>query len=347
MQRLLAGFPSPAEAAKNAQTLVIAGFMTGDSRIPRAFRWWDRLATPLLALGLLAAGCGTEPEPRPVAATSDIPSAPEATGTRFMVATADPAASEAAMAMLRKGGSAVDAAIAAHAVLGLVEPQSSGIGGGGCLLHWDGVTHKLMALDGRETAPKNARGDLFLDKDGKPLDFMEAALSGRSVGVPGVLRVLELAHRRQGRLSWADLFQPAIDLAEKGFVVSHQLASTLAGDDDLARDPQARAYFFDATGKPWPAGTILRNPAYAQTLRAVAEGGADAFYRGPVADAILARVNDDGVERMSARDLLDYRARERVVLCEPYRTLNVCSEGPPTSGGIALLQILGILQNFE
>jgi gamma-glutamyltranspeptidase/glutathione hydrolase len=347
MQRLLARFPSLPEAAKNAQGLVIAGFMTEDSRIPRVFRWWNRPATALLAFGLLAAGCGIEPAPQRVAIASDIPSAPEATGTRFMVATADPAASKAAMAMLRKGGSAVDAAIAAQAVLGLAEPQSSGLGGGGFLLHWDGVTHKLMALDGRETAPKSARGDLFLDKDGKPLDFMEAALSGRSVGVPGVLRVLELAHRRQGRLPWADLFEPAIDLAEKGFVVSHQLASSLAADSDLIRDPQARAYFFDESGKPWPAGTILRNPAYAQTLRAVAEGGADAFYRGPIAEAILARANDDGVERMSARDLLDYRARERTVLCEPYRALKVCSEGPPTSGGIALLQILGILQNFD
>src|SRR5262249_8849459 len=144
-----------------------------------------------------------------------------------------------------------------------------------------------------------------------------------------------------------DLFQPAIELAEQGFVVSHQLASSLAADTDLMRDPQARAYFFDTAGNPWPAGTVLRNPAYAQTLRAVADGGADAFYRGPIAEAIMARVNDDGVERMSAKDLLEYRARERAVLCEPYRALNVCSEGPPTSGGIALLQILGILQNFN
>jgi gamma-glutamyltranspeptidase/glutathione hydrolase len=321
--------------------------MTENSHISRALCWWERLATALAAVGLLAAGCSWEPEPRPVATASDIPTAPEATGTRFMVATADPAASEAAMAMLRRGGSAVDAAVAAQAVLGLVEPQSSGLGGGGFLLHWDGVTHKLTALDGRETAPKSARGDLFLDKDGKPLDFRMAALSGRSVGVPGVLRVLELAHRRQGRLPWADLFQPAIDLAEKGFVVSDQLASSLADDHDLVRDPAARAYFFDDAGNPWPAGTILRNPAYAETLRAVAEGGADAFYRGPIAEAILAKVNEDGVERMSPKDLLEYRARERAVLCEPYRALTVCSEGPPTSGGIALLQILGILRNFD
>ena len=264
-----------------------------------------------------------------------------------MVATAAPAASEAALAMLRKGGSAVDAAVAAQAVLGLVEPQSSGIGGGAFLLHWDGVTHKLTALDGRETAPKSARIDLFLDKDGKPLDFMDAALSGRSVGVPGALRVLELAHRREGRLPWADLFQPAINLAENGFAVPPQLAAAIAEEQDLKRDPEARAYFFDADGNPRPAGAILRNPAYAETLRAVAERGADAFYGGPIAQAILDKVNEGGAAHMAAMDLLDYRARERDVLCRPYRALEVCSEGPPTSGGIALLQILGILQNFD
>ena len=264
-----------------------------------------------------------------------------------MVATADPAASEAALAILREGGSAVDAAIAAQAVLGLVEPQSSGIGGGAFLLHWDGVTRKLSALDGRETAPKNARPDLFLDEDGKPVDFLDAALSGRSVGVPGVLRMLELAHRREGRLPWADLFQPAIELAENGFAVPPQLANAIAEDPRLKDDPEARAYFFDAAGNPRAAGAILRNPAYAETLRAIAARGADAFYGGPIAQAILAEVNDDGIQHMSAMDLLDYRARERDALCRPYRAYAVCSMGPPTSGGIALLQILGILQNFD
>lgn len=305
------------------------------------------MATVLLVLGLLAVGCSSRSDTRSIATDSGSPAAPEATGSHFMVATADPAASQAALAMLRKGGSAVDAAVAAQAVLGLVEPQSSGIGGGAFLLHWDGVTHKLTALEGRETAPKAARGDLFLDKDGRPLGFFAAALSGRSVGVPGVLRVLELAHRRQGRLPWDELFQPAIDLAENGFAVPPRLAVSLAGDQYLKDDPAARAYFFDADGNPWPAGTILRNPAYAETLRAIAERGADAFYGGPIAQAILARVNEDGTTHMAASDLLDYRARERDVLCEPYRALKVCSMGPPTSGGIALLQILGILQNFD
>jgi gamma-glutamyltranspeptidase/glutathione hydrolase len=321
-------------------------------RIPP--NWRSGLAG--LLLGLSAAGCALAlPEPPPTPHPSEppataarvVPAAPEATGDHFMVATADPAASEAAIAILRKGGSAADAAVAAQAVLGLVEPQSSGLGGGAFLLHWDGVTRKLIALDGRETAPRSARADLFLDADGKPLDFMTAAISGRSVGVPGAVRVLELAHRREGRLPWADLFQPAIDLAERGFKVPPALAAALAGDENLKRDPEARAYFYDPAGKPWPAGTTLRNPAYAETLRTIAQGGADAFYRGPIAQAILAEVNSDGVERMSPQDLLDYRARERPALCRPYRAYDVCSMGPPTSGGIALLQILGILQNFE
>ena len=321
--------------------------MTDEIRIPRPARGWERLTTALLVLGLLAAGCSAPSKPQPIATGSGIPTAPEATGSHFMVATADPAASEVALSILRKGGSAVDAAVAAQAVLGLVEPQSSGIGGGAFLLHWDGVTHKLTALDGRETAPKNARADLFLDKDGKPLEFMDAALSGKSVGVPGVLRVLELAHRREGRLPWADLFRPAIDLAENGFAVPPRLAASLAKDQRLKDDPEARAYFYDAAGNPWPAGAILRNPAYAETLRVVAERGADAFYGGPIAQAILARVNEGGTPHMAAMDLLEYRARERDVLCEPYRALEVCSMGPPTSGGIALLQILGILRNFD
>ncbi|HET6157873.1 MAG TPA: gamma-glutamyltransferase [Dongiaceae bacterium] len=309
--------------------------------------WTQRhLTAALLTVGLL--GCSApDPQPAEESQAPAVPTAPEATGTRFMVATANPAASKAALAMLQKGGSAVDAAVAAQAVLGLVEPQSSGIGGGAFLLHWDGVTHKLTALDGREVAPKNAHPDLFLDKDGKPLDFMDAVLSGRSVGVPGALRVLELAHRREGRLPWADLLQPAIDLAEQGFAMPKQLAAAIAGDANLKRDPEVRAYFYDAAGNPKPAGTVLRNPAYAKTLHAIAQRGADAFYGGPIAQAILAKVNEDGTAHMTAMDLVDYRARERDVLCAPYRVYRVCSMGPPTSGGIALLQILGILQNFD
>jgi gamma-glutamyltranspeptidase/glutathione hydrolase len=317
--------------------------MTDNLRVPRMSPASLALGGALILAGLLAGCSGAEPVP----ILTDSPGAAEAVGSHFMVATADPAASEAALAILRKGGSAVDAAIAAQAVLGLVEPQSSGIGGGAFLLHWDGVTRTLSALDGRETAPKNARPDLFLDDDGKPIDFLDAALSGRSVGVPGVLRMLELAHRRQGRLPWADLFQPAIELAENGFSIPPQLAKAITENPRLRDDPEARTYFFDSAGYPRAAGAVLRNPAYAETLRAVAHGGADAFYGGPMAQAILAEVNADGIQHLSAMDLLDYRARDRDTLCRTYRAYAVCSMGPPTSGGIALLQILGILQNFD
>jgi gamma-glutamyltranspeptidase/glutathione hydrolase len=298
-----------------------------------------------LVLLMLAACTGTPPEaPAEMATPTGMR---EATGTRYMVVTANPDASAAALDILRRGGSAIDATIAAQAVLTLVEPQSSGIGGGAFLLHWDGVGEKLTAWDGREAAPKSAHGDLFLDADGKPLDFEVAALGGRPVGVPGVLRMLEIAHRHEGRLPWADLFQPAIDLAEQGFTVMPRLAEAIAEDADLKHDPDAAAYYFDASGAPVKAGTALRNPALAETFRVIAAGGADAFYGGHIAQAIVTQVNAEGIERMTAADLLNYRARERRVLCAPYRAYKVCGMGPPTSGGIALLQILGILGHFD
>lgn len=302
-----------------------------------------RVSALLTAIAFALAGCAGDPQPPAPARTA----ATEAEGKRFMVVTANPDASAVALDILRKGGSAVDAAIAAQAVLTLVEPQSSGIGGGAFLLHWDAVGEKLTAWDGRETAPRSARGDLFLDEHGKPLDFAVAALGGRPVGVPGVLRMLEVAHRREGRLPWADLFQPAIDLAEAGFTVAPRLAEAIAEADDLKHDPDAAAYYFNAGGKPVAAGATLRNPALAGAMRLIAEGGADAFYGGAIAQAIVAEVNQDGAARMSVADLLDYRARERQALCAPYRAYEVCGFGPPTSGGIALLQILGILRNFD
>jgi len=260
--------------------------------IRRPYGWFVPGAA-LLSLALLAAGCSTpEPDPTPLATGRAVQSAPEATGTRYMVATANPDASEAALAILRRGGSAVDAAVAAQAVLGLVEPQSSGIGGGAFLLHWNGTTHKLSALDGRETAPMSAEPRLFLDETGKPLDFRPAALGARSVGVPGVLRMLELAHREHGKLPWAQLFAPAIRLAEAGFPVSPRLAESIAADDHLAKMPETARYFFDANGKPLAAGTPLRNPELAAALRAIAQGGADAFYSGKIAQDIVAAVNN-------------------------------------------------------
>lgn len=265
-----------------------------------------------------------------------------------MIAAANPHAAEAGLAMLRRGGSAVDAAIAAQAVLGLVEPQSSGIGGGAFLLHYDAKSHAVESYDGRETAPAAATPELFLDASGKPLGFLQAVVGGRSVGVPGVLRMLELAHKAHGKLPWADLFQPAIDLAEHGFVISPRLHYLIATDTALAGTAAAKAYFFTAASEPKPAGGLLRNPDYADTLRRIAKAGAGAFYGGAIAADIVAAVraaaNPGG---LTLADLAAYRAKERGSLCRPYRRWQVCGMPPPSSGGIAELQILGLLEHFD
>ncbi len=270
---------------------------------------------------------------------------------RMMIATADGRASEAGLAMLERGGSAVDAAIAAQAVLGLVEPQSSGLGGGAFLLHHDTATGRLTTLDGREAAPAAAGPDLFLGPDGKPLAFRAAQVGGRSVGVPGTPRLLAEAHRRFGRLPWAELFEPAIRLAEEGFLVSPRLARAiaLAAPDGLARQPAARGPFLDAEGRPPTAGARLVNPAYAATLRALASGGAEAFYTGPIAADIVAAVREGlgNPGAMTLDDLARYRVVERPPVCIAYHGREVCGMGPPSSGGLAVAQILGLLEPFE
>lgn len=263
---------------------------------------------------------------------------------RQMVAAAHPLAAAAGLEMLRAGGSAVDAAVAVQAVLTLVEPAASGIGGGALALHWDAARHRLSAWDGRETAPAAADPELFL-RNGQPLPFYEAVVGGRAVGVPGTLRMLEALHRRHGRLPWARLFAPAIALAEAGFPVSARLAREIgANRDKLARDPAAAAYFLPG-GEPLAPGARLRNPALAATLRAVAGHGADALHQGPVAAAILAAVRGHPTNPglMSAEDLAGYQARERAALCTPYRAYVVCGFPPPSSGGVAVGQFLGIL----
>lgn len=270
---------------------------------------------------------------------------------RMMIATADPRASAAGLAVLERGGSAVDAAVAAQAVLGLVEPQSSGLGGGAFLLHHEAASGRLTTLDGRETAPAAAGPNLFLGPDGKPLGFWAAVVGGRSVGVPGTPRLLEEAHRRHGRLPWGELLAPAIRLAEEGFAVSPRLAQAIAQavPRGLDRQPAARAYFLDPDGRPWPPGTVLRNPAYAATLRALAESGARAFYEGPIAADIVAAVRDGlgNPGAMTLADLADYRVVERPPVCVPYRGLEVCGMGPPSSGGVAVAQILKLVEPFE
>ena len=263
----------------------------------------------------------------------------------FMVSAAHPVAVEAGYEILKRGGSALDAAIAVQMALGLAEPQASGIGGGAFVLYWDEKARALHSYDGRESAPAAARPNRFLKPDGAPMALRDAIPGGRSVGAPGALRVLELAHRKHGRLPWRSLFEPAIAAAEGGFAVSPRLFGWLERVQDFSADPAARALFYDADGRPKPAGSVVVNAEYAATLRAIAKGGADAFYRGPIAADIVRAVRAHPTAGdLSEEDLAAYQAFQRDPVCGPYRRLRVCSMGPPSSGGVALLQILGLLE---
>jgi len=268
---------------------------------------------------------------------------------RHMVAAGHPLAAEAGLAVLRDGGTALDAAIAVQMVLTLVEPQSSGIGGGALLLHFDRATGRIAAWDGRETAPTAAGPDLLL-RDGRPIPFLQAMASGRAVGIPGTVAMLEAAHRAHGRLPWPRLIAPAIRLAEDGFPISERLARDIAGDMLLLRrDAGAAAYFFTEAGLPLPFGHILRNPALAATLRAIAEQGAAALARGPIADDIVAAVTRHPTlpGAMTTADLAAYAPRLREAICAPYRRYRVCGFPPPSSGGVAVAQILGLLAHAD
>ncbi|AMP69220.1 gamma-glutamyltransferase family protein [Ralstonia solanacearum] len=265
---------------------------------------------------------------------------------KHMAAAANPLATEAGRRILRQGGSAIDAAVAMQAVLTLVEPQASGIGGGAFLLYWDGK--RVRAYDGRETAPAGVDANLFLRPDGTPMGFSEARIGGRSVGAPGVLRVLELAHRQHGKLPWARLFQPAIELAEQGFPISPRLFTQIAADPFVAGAPELAALYLTPDGKPKPVGTIVKNPQLAQTLREIARHGPGAFYTGPIAADIVKRVNGAGNPgALSLADLRGYRAKARDPLCTDYKRWKVCGMPPPSSGGIAIAQMLGTLQALE
>ena len=265
---------------------------------------------------------------------------------RHMIAAANPLAAEAGLEVLRAGGGALDAAIAAQMVLNLVEPQSSGIGGGGFMLYYDAASGRVFAYDGRETAPAAATPELFLGPDGKPLEFWDAVIGGRSVGAPGLLAMLELAHQSHGRLGWARLFARAIELAERGFAVSPRLNELIATARGLDAFPAARAYFLTAEGAPRPAGARLANPALAETLRIIAAEGAAPFYQGAIAADIVAAARGAG-GLLARGDLAGYRARVREPVCRPYRAWRVCGFGPPSSGGVTTLEILGILESFD
>ena len=268
---------------------------------------------------------------------------------QFAVASANPLSTDAGYQVLKAGGSALDAAIAVQLVLGLVEPQSSGIGGGAFLLHSSG--RDVTAWDGRETAPAAADEKLFLGADGKPMAFHDGVVGGRSVGVPGTVRMLEQAHKVHGRLPWAELFQPAILLAEQGFQVSPRLNTLLKNEQHLKKDPVAAAFFYDAAGNPWPVGHVLKNPEYAAVLKGIAARGASALLEGPVAQAIVDKVTKHPTNpgQMTLADLAGYQPKRRAPLCFDYpvapaaRTYEICGFPPPSSGAIAIGQILGIL----
>ena len=268
---------------------------------------------------------------------------------RHMVAAGHPLAVEAGLGVLRDGGSALDAAVAVQAVLTLVEPQSSGIGGGAFIMFRRAADGGIEAWDGRETAPAAATPALFL-RDGRPMPFLEAMASGRSVGVPGALPVLEAAHRAHGKLPWARLMEPAIRLAEEGFPVSARLNREIAADTLLLRrDPASAAYFFTPDGLALPVGHRLRNPALAETLRAVARDGAAALQSGPIAEDIIAAIRNHPTNPgvMALEDLARYQPRQRSAICTPYRSFRVCGFPPPSSGGVAVAQILGLLEHFD
>lgn len=318
---------------------------------------------PVLLLGLLLAGAPAGAKsPAPAIG---VPAQPEAasgwqdklgwSSRKFAVAAAHPLAVEAGYQMLKAGGSAVDAAIAVQMVLTLVEPQSSGIGGGAFMLHHDGQITE--AYDGRETAPSDADEDLFLDAQRQPLSLQAAAVGGRAVGTPGVLHMLALAHRQHGRLPWRQLFEPAITLAEAGFPVGPRLHALLSDAAALRQDPDAAAYFFDSRGQPWPVGHRLKNPELAAVLRRISEEGAEALYQGEIATAIVRKVREHpgNPGRLTLADLAEYEATVRPPLCFVYsarplspakarqRDVRICGMPPPSSGTLALGQILGLL----
>ncbi len=308
-----------------------------------------RTVTALLLTLLL--GCAQSPSTLTVSADAVEPEAASGwtprqgwAGARHMVAAANPLATEAGLVVLRAGGSAVDAAIAVQMVLTLVEPQSSGIGGGALMLTLDGG--RVRAYDGRETAPAGAHEGLFLDAQGKAVPLSQAVYGGRAVATPGAVRMLELAHAQHGRLPWARLLEPAIALAEQGFAMGPRLHRLLEIDPLLRRDAQARALYYQADGTPWPVGHRLRNPALAQVLRQLAREGSKALHEGPVARSVAQAVQSHAVPgRLSEDDLRGYSALEREAICTRWlEHLRVCGFPPPSSGHLTMMQILGMLE---
>ena len=269
---------------------------------------------------------------------------------QYMVAAANPLAVEAGYRVLKNGGNAADALIAVQTVLGLVEPQSSGLGGGAFLVYFDARNKVLTTFDGRETAPLAAKPELFQDSQGKPLTFYDAVVGGRSVGTPGTLKLLATVHEKYGSKAWSELFQPAQQLANNGFTVSQRLASAIEEDKErLSRYPDSKAYFFGKNGEPLAEGSLLKNKAYAETLSVIAKHGEKAFYQGQIAQDIVNKVTGvtDNPGVLALEDLSTYKIIERKPVCAPYRQYSVCGMGPPSSGALTVGQILGIVSHFD
>jgi len=302
-----------------------------------------RAARFLLGLAICTCAAPAAAQAEQPEAASGFAPRPSVTSKGFMAVTANVYATDAAAEILQLGGNALDAAIAAQWVLNLVEPQSSGIGGGGFLLHWDATQRLVSAWDGREIAPRSASADFSRRLDGSLAKFHEVLATGRAVGVPGLVAMLEAAHGRHGKLKWERLFRPAIRLAENGFAISPRLHLLLRDDPLLRRDAEARALYYQKNGEARLVGEILRNPEFAATLRGIATAGAGALHEGAAADRIATTVGQHGGV-LTAKDMSDYRPRQRDAVCGPYRQWRICGMPPPSSGGIGVLQLLGLLE---
>ena len=320
------------------------------SRFQRLRCFMAFVLAAFLVPGLAAAQDQADTTAPEVSVPLEVTATAPVTAPNWMVAAANPLAAEAGAEMLRQGGNAIDAMIATQLVLGLVEPQSSGLGGGAFLVYFDAEAGKVTTIDGRETAPMAATPTLFQTDDGERMGFFDAVIGGRSVGVPGTPMLLADTHEKWGELDWATLFEPAIKLADEGFAVSPRLAGLIANEGErLKSDPVAAAYFFDDNGAPLGIGATLKNPDYARTLRILADSGVREFYRGGIAEKIVEKVQgyeaNPGVMELS--DLATYRTREREPVCVDYRGVEVCGMGPPSSGALTVGQILGLLSHFD
>ncbi len=309
-----------------------------------------RLTATICSLVILAPVLGLAQEAQQPEDTTAVAVRSSVTAQSYMVAAANPHAAEIGRAVLAEGGSAADAAVAVQLMLNLVEPQSSGIGGGAFALYWDASEGRLTTFDGREKAPMEATPEYFLGSDGEPVGWWDAVVGGRSVGVPGTLKLLEALHRKHGRTPWSALVTPTIEKAEAGFEISPRMAASIASAQERKLDlfEPTRSYFFNEDGTPKPEGTLLKNPDFARSLRLISEHGSAPFYTGAIAGDIVAAVRTEinpGI--LTLEDLAAYEVIEREPICVTYRAYEVCGMGPPTSGGLTIGQMLGMLEGFD